>query len=76
MRLPVQAPAVVREAHHRPTAQLSRGLAPSAFSSSNVASITCAQELCSCGNGTYACCSTNQCNPNGSMCQCGSGGGP
>jgi hypothetical protein len=71
MRLPVQAPAVLRGALPTPPARLFRGLAPSYFVSGNILSATCADTVCHCGNGTYACCPSNVCCYKNSMCQCG-----
>jgi hypothetical protein len=79
VRLPIQAPAVIREALHRPTARLLGVLTPSdPFKNAWVTSVTCdkTKPLCRCNPTgswpyyTYACCQTGQCAYDGSKCAC------
>jgi hypothetical protein len=80
MQLPIQVPAVIREALHWPAARLFRGLVPSSIVSYNISSLTCSPPnvLCQCPapwNNTYACCASGQgCHYDSTMCACGKGG--
>jgi hypothetical protein len=82
MRLPVLAPAVIRDALHRPTVQVFRGLAPSTRYHGYIQSVDCqdqGQFFCRCdktaswNHYTYTCCQPNQTcqyNTQSGMCEC------
>jgi hypothetical protein len=74
MKLPIQAAAIGRRDLLRPLgSSFFSGLVP--FQHWAVTSIACppGATLCSCGNNSWACCTTNVCHisPTTGMCECG-----
>jgi hypothetical protein len=72
MRLPIQAPAVIREAFHWPADRLFPGLVPSGqFTSGHIQAMRCFSHLCRCpGTYSYACCQKPECHWDGAKCAC------
>jgi hypothetical protein len=77
MKLPVQAPAVVRGSFSWPTRRPAHGSTEPAIGPAAGSIITCTEpgypNACICTNGTATCCANNQyCdyNPDTGLCEC------